>query len=79
MKLYKIWTSCTKNNILGLLPPTIDPFDQSLFYVSDGIGTPYPAIKFRKLSIETGEELAPFLITYSKNDKNELGGWNITL
>lgn len=40
------------------MPPTADLFDTDVFYVSDGLGTPFGAMRLRKLSLETGEELA---------------------
>lgn len=63
MKLYDKWAIQLKYNIGGggVLDPTIDPYDKSVFYVSDGWGTSYGSIRIRKLSLETGEELANIL------------------
>lgn len=60
MNIYKKWTIQLKNNISGgnVMPPTIDTFDKSTFYISDGWGTAFAALRFRKLSLETGKELA---------------------
>lgn len=64
MNIYQKWTIQLTNNISGggVMPPTIDTVDKSTFYVSDGWGTAYAAIRFRKFSIETGEELANILV-----------------
>lgn len=43
------------------MPPTADPFDPSVFYVSDGWGSYYGSMRLRRLSAETGEELASVL------------------
>lgn len=40
------------------MPPTADLFDTDIFYVSDGVGTPFGAMRLRKISLETGDELA---------------------
>ena len=64
MKIYEKWTTRLKYNISGaadVMLPTIDPIDRSAFYISDGWQTPYAATRFRKLSLETGEELANIL------------------
>lgn len=53
-----------KNSILNrgsVMPPQLDPFDKSAFYVSDGLFSTYSSMRFRKLSIETGKELANVL------------------
>lgn len=50
-----------KNNITGVMPPTVDPADPSVFYVSDGLFSPYSGMRFRQFSMETGEELANVL------------------
>ena len=55
------WTVQLENNINGLggvVLPTIDPYDRLALYVTDGWGTAARAVRFRKLSLETGEELA---------------------
>lgn len=62
MRICKTWTTQLKNNLSGVMPPTTDPFDKSVFYVSDGLFTPYGAIRFRKMSLETGEELSNTLV-----------------
>ena len=41
--------------------PWIDPFDKSAFYVSDGLQSTFSSMRFRRLSIETGEEQANVL------------------
>lgn len=63
MAIYKKWTIQLKNNITGgnVMQPIIDPFDKSTFYISDGWGTAFAALRFRKLSLEKGEELASIL------------------
>lgn len=65
MKLTQKWSVCLKNNILGaadVMSPTIDPYDPAAFYISDGWNTSYAAMRLRKLSLETGEELANALV-----------------
>ena len=59
MELRKQWTIAMKQNIGGggIMPPVLDPFDPSVFYVSDGWGSYYSSMRLRKLSVETGEEL----------------------
>lgn len=57
MKPAKIWTAELKNGIFGGLTPTIDPFDNTKFYISDGWGSSYPSMKLRQLSFEDGKEL----------------------
>ncbi len=64
MNIHEKWTTQLKYNISGaadVMRPTIDPIDRSAFYVSDGWQTPYAATRFRKLSLESGEELANIL------------------
>ncbi len=51
------WTVALKNGMLGGLMPQIDPFDKTVFYISDGWGASYPSMKLRQLSFSTGEEL----------------------
>lgn len=55
------WTTQMKNNISGIMRPQIDCFDKSVFYVSDGLFSTYSSMRFRKMSVETGEELANVL------------------
>lgn len=62
MQVRKLWTAQLEHSIGGMMKPVSDPFDGSVFYVSDGIGTTYGAMRFRKLSLETGEELSSILI-----------------
>lgn len=63
MELCKRWSAQMKNNISGggVMAPVSDPFDPSVFYVSDGWGSSYSSMRLRKLSVETGEELASVL------------------
>ena len=63
MELCKRWSARMKNNISGggVMAPVSDPFDPSVFYVSDGWGSSYSSMRLRKLSVETGEELASVL------------------
>lgn len=63
MEVCKKWTVQMKNNISGgaVIPPVLDPFDPSVFYVSDGWYSYYSSIRLRKLSVETGEELTNVL------------------
>lgn len=64
MSVNQIWTVQMKNSIQSggfAMLPQIDPFDKSVFYVSDGWPSTYSSMRFRKLSIETGEELANVL------------------
>ncbi len=63
MELRKKWSVHPKNNIDGggVMPPVIDPFDRSAFYISDGWGSYYGSMRLRRLSVETGEELASVL------------------
>lgn len=59
MDINQIWTIQMKNSISGgIMLPQTDPFDASVFYVSDGFRSTYSSMRFRKLSIATGEELA---------------------
>lgn len=57
IKPKEIWTTELKNGIFGGLTPTIDPFDDTKFYISDGWGSSYPSMKLRQLSFEGGKEL----------------------
>ena len=63
MEVCKKWTVQMKNNISGgaVMPPVLDPFDSSVFYVSDGWYSYYSSIRLRRLSVETGEELSNVL------------------
>ena len=63
MELRKRWSARMKNNISGggVMAPVADPFDPTAFYVSDGWGSLYASMRLRKLSAETGEELASVL------------------
>lgn len=61
MSVHQRWVKQMKNNITGVMPPTEDPFDPSVFYVSDGLFSTYSGMRFRQLSMETGEELANVL------------------
>ena len=36
------WTIQMKNSIDGVMLPQIDPFDKSVFYVSDGLHSTFP-------------------------------------
>ena len=56
------WTIQMKNSIDGVMLPQIDPFDKSVFYVSDGLHSTFSSMRFRKLSIETGKEQSNILI-----------------
>jgi hypothetical protein len=59
MGISEKWTITLKNSISGNgIVPTIDPFNDSVFYIADGWGSAYNSMKFRKLLVETGEELA---------------------
>lgn len=61
--MIKKWTVELKNSIEGNgIPPTIDPFDNSVFYVADGWGSTYSSMRIRKLSCENGKELTSSLI-----------------
>lgn len=53
----KIWTTELKNGISGGIMPIKDPFDKTKFYISDGVGSSYPSMKLRQLSLENGKEL----------------------
>ena len=53
----KLWTIELKNEIFGGLVPTLDPFDNTKFYLSDGWGSAYPSIKLRQFSLQDGKEL----------------------
>jgi len=61
MGIHQKWTIQMKNSILGMMPPTEDPIDPSVFYVTDGLFSTYSSMRFRQLSIETGKELANVL------------------
>lgn len=61
MNIQEKWTTQLKYNIQGVMYPIIDPFDRSAFYISDGLQTPFSAMRLRKLSLETGQELANVL------------------
>ena len=64
MKLEQVWSHTLNNNIAGggVMPPITDPFNPLVFYISDGWGSYYSSMRLRKLSVETGEELASILI-----------------
>lgn len=57
MNFEAVWTTELKNGIFGGLTPIPDPFDKSLFYISDGWGSSYPSMKLRQLSFDNGSEL----------------------
>jgi len=63
MDVNQKWTIQMKNSISGggIMLPQTDSFDASVFYVSDGLFSTYSGMRFRKLSIETGEEVANIL------------------
>lgn len=63
MDIFSKWTVELNYDIRGggVLLPTIDPVDPSVFYISDGTGTPYSAMRFRKMSVENGTEKANIL------------------
>ncbi len=61
MSVNQKWTIQMKNSIDGVMRPQIDPFEKSVFYVSDGLHSTFSSMRFRKLSIETGEEQANVL------------------
>lgn len=64
MECLQVWSVVLKNNIRGaadVMPPIADVFDSNVFYISDGWQTAYGGMRFRKLSLETGEELANVL------------------
>lgn len=63
MNIREKWSQTLKNNIDGggVMSPAPDPFDPSAFYVTDGWGSYYNSIRLRRLSLETGEELASVL------------------
>lgn len=63
MEIVQAWTTIFQYHITGgaAMPPTANLADPDVFYVSDGVGTPYGAMRLRKISLETGEELASVL------------------
>jgi hypothetical protein len=61
----KYWVVTLKNGILKELGPEKDPFDDTVFYIGDGWGSTYPSMKFRKLYIANGGEMANFPIKNS--------------
>lgn len=64
MSVDQKWTIQMKNSILNggaVMLPQTDPFDKAVFYVSDGLYSTFSSMRFRKLSMETGEELANVL------------------
>ena len=61
MSVHQRWSKQLKNNITGVMLPTVDPADPSVFYVTDGLFSPYSGMRFRQFSMETGEELANVL------------------
>ncbi|WP_338840827.1 hypothetical protein [Flavobacterium ginsenosidimutans] len=56
MKFEEIWTVELKNGVFGGITPTVDPFDKTKFYVSDGWGSSYPSMKLRQISFNDGKE-----------------------
>lgn len=56
------WTVQLENNIIGMMGgvalPARDPYDRLSLYVTDSWDAAARAIRFRKFSLETGEELA---------------------
>lgn len=63
MDVRQRWNRQLKNSISGggIMLPQIDPFNPSVFYVSDGLFSTYASMRFRKLSLATGQELATVL------------------
>lgn len=57
----KRWTVQMKYGISGCMRPAADTEKPSFFYVSDGLFSTISGMRFRKMSIETGEELANVL------------------
>jgi hypothetical protein len=57
MKLIELWTSELKNGIFGSITPTIDPFDNTKLYISDGWGSSFPSMRLRQLSLVDGKEM----------------------
>ena len=58
MIIEKYWSVTLKSGIYGGLKPTEDQYDDTVFYIGDGWGSAYPSMKFRKLSVENGTEVA---------------------
>ncbi|MDR1348233.1 MAG: hypothetical protein LBJ63_07405 [Prevotellaceae bacterium] len=65
MIVEKYWVVTLKNSIFKGLRPAKDPFDDTVFYIGDGWGSTYPSMKFRKLYIANGVEMANFPIKNS--------------
>lgn len=63
MEIVQAWTAIFQYHITGgaAMPPTANLSDPDVFYVSDGVGTPFGAMRLRKISLETGDELASVL------------------
>ena len=61
MRVEQKWTIQMKNSIDAVMLPQTDPFDKAVFYVSDGLRSTFSSMRFRKLSMETGEEQANVL------------------
>lgn len=61
MRVEQKWTIQMKNSIDAVMLPQTDTFDKAVFYVSDGLRSTFSSMRFRKLSMETGEEQANVL------------------
>jgi len=59
MKLIKRWETELPNPFgVGVIEPGIDPITKSALYIADGAGSSFASMKFRKLSLENGKEIA---------------------
>lgn len=57
-----LWETTFKNSIVGILPPTPDPFSPDEFYLADGWTSMYSSMRLRRISFLSGKEVANVLI-----------------
>lgn len=57
-----LWETTFKNGIVGILPPTTDPFSPDEFYLADGWTSMYSSMRLRRISFLSGKEVANVLI-----------------
>lgn len=62
MKATLKWTKTLENPIYMGIYPQIDRYEESHCYISDGWGSFFPSMKLRKISLETGDEIASFRV-----------------
>lgn len=77
MRLTKLWEIELSNPFsVGTVEPGIDLVTKSALYIADGLGSTFASMKFRKLSLENGTEIASVKINnvvrcWHYNSKNK--------